>query len=1096
MLNVGSIGSSGGMAGYMTSLESQLDTLELQGAQWGGSGAEELGLRGAADADAIERVLDGELPAPRSGTAPVLPGVSDPARRKGTEFIISAPKSVSMLAVTYGDKRLIEAHSRVEKKVMAYAEKESAKTRIQENNEVRTEKTGKLVYARSTHGYDDAGKPHLHSHIAIANMTQSADGKWRALDNSGLWANSAKYGANYLRLMADEVRKLGYAIAVHANGKGWDIVDVPKEAIANNSARGTEIKAALAMLGRDSHGANRVARFETRENIGKETAPATLNERNQASDRAAGFDGASVVADAARRGAAPTTLLGAVGQTVTQAYRDVIERLDARSEVKLLDSPYLPKNIRSLTQSPGQARAYVAIAHAIAHNEQREAAFLERVVIRDALNLQHEGVTIEMLDKVLVEHKQAGLIVEGKNANPNNPMITTKSSLEREQAIIDAITAARHTSEPRLPSSAVEGALREHLRLDANGAAMTLNDGQLGAAQLILSAKDGIVLVQGFSGTGKTATIGPVAAHETANGGAIFGIAPSKTAVEELASVGLASTTITAFLNETRAALLGDKTALMAAHEKYKGATLIVDESSMVGNRDFEAITALHAKLGLNKTVFVGDKRQLQAVDQGKAFEVVQTMRVARAEISDVVRQRDPALKTYNEQIRTGNVGQAFAAIRDHVHEVQTGYVEAAVNHYLRLDPNTQRDTLLITAGNADRQRADQLVQAGLKAQGRLEGEARTITIHDDKGLTDAEMRQANRYEPGDVMRLAKFSPSLGLKRGDYAVGSVGRNDVRLVGEDGRRHNVDVRAFEGREANEAAKLLEPREIDVHVGETIRWTSNDNTRGLVNNKQAQITAIERDAVSFQLANGEALTLSTSDPQMSRIDLAYAVNAHKVQGASSRMAIWAAQSDHRLLTTLRQAYVNGTRAIHRMHVYTDDSARLEATLGATNSDKTSALEVTGRLDQIRKEAFDAELMAGLTSDLLEPDGDRVLEQVLPGQHDREPATLKQDEHDDEGLFTSLRQMAADLGVDYEPGRHDQGHSLSLAHLVPMIIDQERDIITAGVAGITLELAVPPIPGADPKTTPQADAAVSPPSQPEPVVMIEKRLDFDIS
>ena len=1097
------------MAGYITSSESQLDYDDHQGAQWAGAGAEAIGLEDGASTEAIEKILSGELPVLADGTFPELVGANDPDRRNGTEFIISAPKSVSIMAVTYGDKRLIDAHLRAEKQVMAYAEKEAAQARVKEKGAVRIEKTGNLVYARSTHGYDDAGKPHLHSHVAIANLTQTSDGKWRALDNSALWANSAKYGANYLRLMADEVRKLGYQIELHKNGKGWDIVDVPKDVIAANASRGVDIKAAAAAFGSNGYGANRVARFETRENIGKDIPASDLNARNQSDDRTAGFEGESVKASAEKRVAEPAGVLGAIRQTATQVYRDVLERLDTRSEVKLTSSPYLPASIRSVTQSPAMARAYISMAHAIHHNEQREAAFLERTVVRDALNLQQPGVTIEMLDKILDEHKSAGVIVEGKTANPNNLMITTKASLEREQAIIDNVLAAWGTSTPHVAGADVADALREHLRSDADGKPNTLNGGQLGAAKLILSSSDGIVLVQGFSGTGKTATIGPVAAHEAAQGRAIFGLAPSKTAVEELASVGLASNTITSFLNENRDALLGEKAAIATGREKYAGATLIVDESSMIGNRDFQALTDLHSVLGLNKTVFVGDKRQLQAVDQGKAFEIVQTIPIARAEIRDVVRQRDPSLKAYNEAIRVGDIAGAFEAIRDNVHQVEIGYLEAAADHYLRLSPEAQNSTLLITAGNADRHRADQYVQSALREQGVLQGEGHRLTIYDDKGLTDAEMRRAERYAPDDVLRVAKCSQNLNLRRGDYRVESVSGNTVRFIGEDGSAHRIDVRHYQGQAANEAAKLLEPRQIEIYAGDKVRWTSNDNARGLINNQRAEVTEISAEGIAFKLANGQELSLASDDPQLKKLDLAYAVNAHKVQGASAPMALWATPSDHKMLTTLRQAYVNGTRAIHQMHVYTDNVAKLQSMLGSTPSDKLSALEITGALDGLRNQAFAEELNANLAvgrddthpASAIEPDTlDKemlhALDAVLSAQSEEDYGPISAEQHNEDMLQTSLWEIEG-IGTDkIVPTIRTEALSLSIAHMVPILIDQNAEVggFVPAVATNATDLAT----SADALSKGQNVSSLEAldPASPERIPMPEIRKDYDIS
>ena len=1054
MMNIGAIQSSSGMAGYMTSTASQLADPEYQDAEWGGALAQELGLRGEADRATIEAVLEGEMPDGSTVGQRVIDQNGEEGRvRKGVELIFSAPKSFSILAVTGGDDRLIKAWNKSVELTMAYLEKHFAQTRIKEGGEVRIEKTGKMLFAQALHGYDDAGKPHVHTHVALANVTRSADGQLRSLDNSKLWFNAALGSAVHSRFLADLTRQVGFGIAVDPKGNTWDIVAVPDEVKVANSTRGADIKGIMAEKGFRSPEANRIARYETRENIGKEVDALTLNERNAAADRALGFDAAEVVRDNQAR-MAPETRLGKIKQTIAQFYNNAIASHDAKAAVSLRDSPYLPRSMNGITQSPGVAMAHVALASAIQHHEQRHAGFKERDVFRYALNLQYEGVKPDTLHTIMDGLKDQGLVIAGTDGIH----ITTRDSLATEQRIIANIEQARGSARPHVAKGEVAEALEPYLARDQDGQVMALNDGQMAAAELLLTTRDGIALIQGFSGTGKTSTLAPVAqviaayaAMRQHEGQAVFGLAPSRQAVEQLEAVGLPSTTITKFLNENARALAGDEAAIGQARDKYAGAELIIDEASMISNRDFEQLTRLRGVIGLNKETFIGDKKQLQAVDAGKAFEWAQLMDVAKASLTSVVRQRVDDLKSFNELIRDGRVHEAFHQIHDRVVETDD-FIKSASFAYLDMDPAQRAKTLVLTAGNDDRHRANVLIQAGLREQGVLQGDGHKVVVYDGKNLTDAQLRDQFRYQLGDVLRVAVKSRSLGLARGDYDV--IGKTRTKIIVRDGEGNTArfDPRGFAGQDARESISLMERRELTLYAGDKVRWTANDNARGLTNGKQATITGIDGDALTVETDQGETLELAHTDPQARNLDLAYAVNAHKAQGATAHTALWAARAGHQLLTTVRQAYVNGTRSTHDMTVFTDSLRKLVETIGKSvdaagdtkpNGYKWASIEVTGQMEAMQRAADQrAQLVMG------DDDRDPAMGQSLDGEEADQVARLMQlsdlDQHADAEPGADLaRAGQARREPDDRPDRNgiEQGQFFSTL-VVPLLDDLEPE------------------------------------------------------
>ena len=63
---------------------------------------------------------------------------------------------------------------------------------------------------------------------------------------------------------------------------------------------------------------------------------------------------------------------------------------------------------------------------------------------------------------------------------------------------------------------------------------------------------------------------------------------------------------------------------------------------------------------------------------------------------------------------------------------------------------------------------------------------------------------------------------------------------------------------------------------------IRWTRNDTGLGLVNSQTAAVAAVGDGKVTFRLKDGRMLDLSQSDPQLRRVDRAWASTVHAFQG----------------------------------------------------------------------------------------------------------------------------------------------------------------------------------------------------------------------
>ena len=187
----GGDGSSGviGVVRYLQSSRQSSPTgYYLRGAapsMWCGTGAAGLGLAGPVDGESLASILAGRLP---DGSDISDRGNRQKTRRFGHDLTISAPKSVSILAMAGRDRRLLAAHDAAVQVAAEMAERWMVVARRGKGG-VKMERTGCLLAAAYRHEdsrpVDGIVDPQLHTHLVIANATKRAE---HFLKDSDRWA--------------------------------------------------------------------------------------------------------------------------------------------------------------------------------------------------------------------------------------------------------------------------------------------------------------------------------------------------------------------------------------------------------------------------------------------------------------------------------------------------------------------------------------------------------------------------------------------------------------------------------------------------------------------------------------------------------------------------------------------------------------------------------------------------------------------------------------------------------------------------------------------------------------------------------------------
>jgi len=631
--------------------------------------------------------------------------------------------------------------------------------------------------------------------------------------------------------------------------------------------------------------------------------------------------------------------LNTIETSLREARTYILETLHKPSD------PLVDAGLARLMLTGPEARTQLATASAIRILGQREAAFEVHQLTKTALDLGLKGVTPALIAARVTELVRRQEIVPGETSRPDNvvTMLTTRDALQTESSIIRQIDAGKGRVAPLVNPERALAVLR--------GAAgeRSLNDGQLAAASSIIASSNRIVAVQGIAGAGKSTMLAAVANVLAFEKKSALGLAFQNKMVADLAAgTGLEAMTVARFLMHHEP-LLSDNGGRLAERSRRElaGGYLILDEASMISNDQMLALVRIANLGGAEKLVLVGDRQQLLSIDAGKSFAVTQAGGVTLARMDENLRQRTPELRAVAALTNQGKAGEAVRLLGAHVTETGDRIGEAA-RQWLQLTPAERDATMLLTSGRETRAGLNQAIQDGLKAEGSLKGEGLQLTVADRVDRTREDLRYAHSYTPGLGLEVWSRLQSVGLERGDYRVARVFGNGKVELERGGKRIKFDPQKLASGAKQDKLNLVATKDIRIHEGDKIRWTTNDKDRDLLNSALARVVSIDDRGVVFERADQSVVRMEMGDPMLKRLDLAYALNMHMAQGVTTDKGMVVMGSEERFLSNQRLFNVAVTRVRDAVSVITDDKDKLARQLDRTSGDKYSALEEAGRLD----------------------------------------------------------------------------------------------------------------------------------------------------
>lgn len=459
--------------------------------EWQGRGAELLGLRGGVTREQFEAVREGlhpetgEFLRPRHSVDRANDDGSEQSKARALyDLTFSAPKSVSIQAMVGGDERLIAAHDKAVREALAESESHAA-ARVRLNGANENRPTANWIVATYRHDTSRALDPQLHTHAVTANLTyDGAEGRWKALQASGLYERRAYLTEVYRNALAGEVRSLGYDIEPRRDSRGRDlgfeIRGVSDELLERYSQRSAQRDQAIDEF--------------TRQNGRKPTD----NE----------------VAVLVRESRADKLTEIATGQ-VRQQQRSRLSP-EERHSIERLRSSSLGHG-RDVSREFSLAES--ALQHAKEHLFERRSVVHDHELLTEALRHGRGQVELGQLRGALEIERSQGTVIHVGNR------LTTRDSLEREQWMIAAVSegidrygrlGGTHDFHPD-----------ERLRSE-----------QQRAVQQILDSRHFAINLRGAAGTGKTATLQEIDRGLGEAGRDVMAVAPTRSAMEELQKIG------------------------------------------------------------------------------------------------------------------------------------------------------------------------------------------------------------------------------------------------------------------------------------------------------------------------------------------------------------------------------------------------------------------------------------------------------------------------------------------------------------------------------------------------------------------------------
>ncbi len=883
----------------------------IEHSQWFGELSRDLELSGKIAPETFEGFYSGRVEDQQLGN--VKDG--QVRHRPGYDFTFSAPKSVSILGEVFGKEDVLKAHDDAVRDTLTFIEQHYVASRLKRGDDIQVEKTGKGLFAVFRHDVSRELDPQTHSHALLLNVTHHAD-KYRSIHPDVFLPYVKQLGMLYRMRLAQNLLEHGYQLKYTDKRKGFfEIEQVPESYLELFSKRAQQIKQYI-------------------KDKGAEYNPA-LAQR------------VSLITRKSKRSLSRDELKA--------MWRSELEET-ALSPLKEKGIPIQLK-LSKLNEDDLSA----LVKRGIRRKQSTDIAFTEVDLIAsckeiaDAKNQEISGFALASKIKEFME-RGALLLADMPRGKTDEFYFTTRAAKAFEKEILERFKASFNVFKNGYMEKEKVVSMLARFEGKVKPKKYTpLDEGQRSAVVEALTSKDRYHIIQGNAGAGKTTLLKELRELVIKELGVIIrrqkgrlrAFASTHVAVNELSkSLGVDAMTVDSFLVRANDSEL----------RKSKGEVWIVDEMSMT---DVKMLKSLMEKAELSeaRVIFVGDVNQLESVGPGRALYMAQKAGVSMSVVNKIYRQQNEKLKRVAELFNAQEHGSALDQLQSMKAIVQAGeggkgerpVVERILDHLKDIDGQAVADTVVVVPANEDRDALNHGIRAILQGKAVIGKEAIALTTLSSKIVADVEMKYSDQYQIGDVIRFnrrfevdsgrwqrhliksGEYFDVIGLAKGELLVKSRSTQD---------RLKFDLSLL-GDRANGAVFVYETKEIEVSVGDRLRWLDNKNKHGLMRNHVVTVEGVSQHNLLISL-NGKRIELNLHEFNQQHFEHQYAVTAHGAQGMSADSVIVAAPYWRKNSVNQRSLLVGATRAKKSLLVFTENLGKLKSSLVDRFADNAMALK----------------------------------------------------------------------------------------------------------------------------------------------------------
>jgi conjugative relaxase-like TrwC/TraI family protein len=687
----------------------------------------------------------------------------------GYDVTFSAVKSVSglyALAPAEVREAIAEAQAEAVAAGLAYLEQHACVARLGAQGSKSQIAQG-FIAAAFFQRTSREGDPQLHTHTVVANVVTSLDGRTAAADGKLIYRACKAAGAVYdAQLRAGLTRRLG--LSWEQRGDNIEIAAVPPGLCEHWSTRRRQIEAQLREWGQSSARAAQSAAYVTRRRKDDLETDIGLNDRWR--KEAEAWEGRE------RSGADLDQL-----HLQARRVRDGLARL---SEDQIVDQLLGPQGLTEKRSSFGRSDVVESAAellHPQDFTPERVQALADRVLTDDR--------TVRLLAP---GRPTSGEVIRPRDANgrvlrtvygQRERRYSTAELLGVEREVLERVSARVGDGTGIADADTVEAVIA---RYNAENPTRTLDAGQEAAVRALCADGNGVSVLVGRAGTGKSATARVYRMIQDATRTPVIGLAPSATAAHQLSTSAGIEDCGTVHLLLTRL----EKTSYRLP---YAG-VIVLDEASMVDSRTFLALQRAADEAGCKLTL-MGDPKQIGSVDTGGLLPDI-AERTTTYELTKNYRFADEQQRIAAELVRDGQTERAITLYRSlgllHEHGQATEAWDRMVDRWFKLR-GTDATVALATDTRWLTNELNHRIRSRLRAEGHIAQRERVYA--DD--ATGRSMHLAK----GDRIRLTDNDGHMLQDDGSRAVvrnGMVGqivettkhgvrvRLDDEHIGRDGR----------------------------------------------------------------------------------------------------------------------------------------------------------------------------------------------------------------------------------------------------------------------------------------------------------------------